>query len=359
VYQGYENRFYQWNSIEGIRVLRVKTYVTANEGFLKRTLNYISYMVSAIVFSPLVRQVDVVVSTSPQFFCGMAGYFVSRLKRKKWILEIRDLWPEGIVALGALKQRQVIAVLEALERFLYIKADHIVVVTHAFKGHIIKKGVPPDHITVITNGVDIEAYQPLPRDNDVSRRYGFEGKFLVSYIGNHGMSQALSTALRAAKMLENERDILFLLVGDGAERETLLKEKERLNLTNLLMLPLQPKDKMPQFLAASDACMVLLRKDDLFKSIIPSKIFEIMAMERPIIIGVDGESREIIEAAESGVFAEPENHEQLAQTVLKLSRDREYLSLLGANGRKYVIQHYNRDSLANVYLKTLSDVYSD
>jgi glycosyltransferase involved in cell wall biosynthesis len=359
VYAGYTNRLYQWEELEGIRVLRVGTYLSPNEGFIKRTANYVSYMISAILLSPLVRGVDVVVSTSPQFFCGMAGYFVSRLKRRKWVLEIRDLWPESIVTVGAIKQRQVIRFLEGLERFLYLHADHIISLTRAFKNHIMKKGVPEERISIITNGADLEMYKPLSRHNEVSKEYGLDNKFVASYIGTHGMAHALGTVLKAGKVLENEKGILFVLVGDGAEREALLKEKDRMELDNVLMLPQQPKEKMPGFLAASDVSMILLKKNDLFKTVIPSKMFEAMAMERPLVIGVDGESRQIVEDGQCGIYIEPENHEELARVVLKLYHDRELLKTMGENGKSYVENNYNREILAKKYLNTLLDVYGN
>jgi glycosyltransferase involved in cell wall biosynthesis len=359
VYAGYTNRLYQWEELDGIRVLRVGTYLSPNEGFIKRTANYVSYMISAILLSPLVKGVDVVVSTSPQFFCGMAGYFVSRLKRRKWVLEIRDLWPESIVTVGAIKQRQVIGFLEGLERFLYLHADHVISLTSAFKNHIMRKGVPEKRISIITNGADLEMYKPLPRHNEVSKEYGLDDKFVASYIGTHGMAHALGTALKAGKVLENEERILFLLVGDGAEREALLQEKERMGLNNVLMLPQQSKEKMPGFLAASDVSMILLKKNDLFKTVIPSKMFEAMAMERPLIIGVDGESRQIVEDGQCGVYIEPENHEELANAVLKLSHDRELLKTMGENGKRYVESNYSREVLAEKYLNTLLDIYGN
>lgn len=356
VYPGFENRLWQWDEIEGIRVLRVITYLSSNKGFLKRTLNYISYMFSAAVFSGLVSDADIVVSTSPQFFCGFAGYFVSRLKRLPWVLEIRDLWPESIVTVGAIKQRGVIRFLELLEKFIYMKADHIVSVTHAFKNHITKKDVPPEHVSVITNGADLDMYAPLPRQNSVSDEYGLGDRFVVSYIGTHGMAHSLKTVLRAAKKLENRKNILFMLVGDGAERGTLLKEKQRLGSQNVLMLPQQPKERMPEFLAASDVCMVLLKKDDLFKTVIPSKIFEAMAMERPLILGVDGECRQIVEAARCGIYIEPENHDELAGAAEALSLDGALVRELGMNGRRFVRSNYDRGILAGKYLDVLLDL---
>ena len=223
-----------WEEIDGIRVLRVGTYLSANKGFVRRTANYVSFMVSAVLQCWRVKGVDLVVSTSPQFFCGMGGYFVSRLKSRPWVLEIRDLWPESIIAVGAITNRRVIRMLEGIESFLYRKADRIVSLTNAFKRHIMARGIPAEKIAIVTNGADLERYVPGERMNDVRKELGLdEGVFLASYIGTHGMAHGLGTVLRAAKRLEGEPGIRFLLVGDGAERERLLKEKEDMGLTNV------------------------------------------------------------------------------------------------------------------------------
>lgn len=356
IYPGYRMRLCQWDEKDGIRILRVFTYLSANKGFLKRIANYVSYMVASTLLAPLVRKVDVVVSTSPQFFCGMAGLFVSGLKRKPWVLEIRDLWPESIVSVGAIRQRQVIAFLEWLERFLYRRADHIVSVTRAFKDHIMKKGVPAERISIITNGADLEMFEPLAKDNSVAREFGLDSRFVASYIGTHGMAHALDAVLRAAKLLEREKDILFLLVGDGAEREALVREKERLGLGNVLMLGQQPKEKMPGFLAASDASLVLLKKDGLFKTVLPSKIFEAMAMKCPIILGVEGESKAVIDEGKCGISIEPENDEELARAVMRLYQDKDHAVVLGENGRAFVMENYSRERLADIYLAMLVEV---
>lgn len=351
VYPGYRNRLRQWDEKDGIRILRVLTYLSPNEGFLKRTCNYLSYMLSATALSPLVRDVDVVISTSPQFFCGMAGLWVSLLKRRPWVLEIRDLWPESIIAVGAIKHRSIIRLLEGLENLLYFRADHIVSVTRSFKQHIISRGVEPECISVLTNGADFEQFRPMAKRNGVREALGLKDKFVASYIGTHGMAHGLDTVLKAAEILRGKDQIVFLLIGDGAERERLLRQKESLHLQNVLMLPQQPKEKIPEFLAASDASMVLLKRNDLFKTVIPSKIFEAMAMERPIILGVEGESRAIVEQGGCGVWIEPENYNELAQTVLALSEEPDRVEKLGLNGRRFVEAHYSRDVLAERYLR--------
>ena len=353
IYAGYKNRLWQWDEKDGIRILRVKTYLSANKGFARRILNYLSYMISATVFCALVSKADRVVSTSPQFFCGLAGLLVSRIHRCPWVLEIRDLWPESIITVGAIQNRWIIRILEGIESFMYRKADHIVAVTHSFKKHICKRGIEANKITVITNGADLTLFQPGSKHNNVRDELGLKDEFVVSFIGTHGMAHGLETVLKTAEMLRSRKDIVFLLVGDGAERDNLLKSKNAMKLNNVIMLQQQPKERMPEFLAASNACMVLLKKSDLFKTVIPSKIFEAMAMERPIILGVDGESRKIIEDSGCGVFIEPENAEQLRDTIEKMSMNNAWTKSLGKAGFHFVRKHFSREYLSKKYVSLL------
>jgi len=356
VYEGYRNRLYFTENIEGIRVVRLWTYVTANEGFIKRTLNYVSYMVAAIVVAPFLKSADVVLSTSPQFFNGLAGYFVSRIKRVPWILEIRDLWPESILAVGAIRNKKIIRALEYLEMFAYRKSDRIVPVTNAFKQYMSEKGIDAEKIEVIRNGVDLNTYITQPKDAGIQRKFGIEGKYVASYMGTHGMAHHLETILEAAELLQDRSDIVFLLVGDGAEREKLLARCEDKRLGNVMMIGQQPKEMMPKLWTVSDVSLVLLKKMDLFKTVIPSKIFESMAMKRPVILGVEGESREIIEAAKAGLTIEPENSKELADCVLKLVDNPELGRVLGENGHRYVASQFNRKIIARRYSDFIESV---
>ncbi len=357
VYPGYTNRFWQWDEKDGIRILRVKTFIGPNKGFVKRVANYVSYMMYATLLCHLAGKADVVISTSPQFFCGLAGYFVSRRLRCPWMLEIRDLWPESIIAVGAIRQKHIICLLEKIEVFMYKKADHIISLTHAFKQHIMAKGIAEKRLSVITNGADLEQFRPVPEgENEVEKQYGLDSKFVVSFIGTHGMAHGLDTVLEAAERLKDEKDILFLLVGDGAERQRLVQEKEKRRLDNVLMVGQQDKRLMPHFISASNACMVLLKKSDLFKTVIPSKIFEAMAMGRPIIHGVEGESKKIIEDGKCGICIEPENDEQLVNAVWELYTNQDACRQLAENGKRYVHAHFNRHDLADEYLKGIYEI---
>ncbi|HBR98781.1 MAG TPA: glycosyltransferase WbuB [Gammaproteobacteria bacterium] len=360
VYPGYRNRLCARETIDGVEVIRLWTYITPNEGFIKRTLAYISYMVAATFFIPFMPKADVVVTTSPQFFNGLAGYLVSRLKRRPWVLEIRDLWPESILAVGAIRNRTIIRVLEWLEMFAYRRCDHLVPVTDAFRDYMLKKGIPDDKITVVKNGVDLAFYDAMGETTEhadlPASLAALDGKFVAAYVGTHGMAHHLETVLEAAETLREHPNIVFLLVGEGSEAAKLRDLRDARQLDNVVMTGQLDKAHMPAVWQLSDLSLVLLRKLDLFKTVIPSKIFESMAMKKPIIIGVQGESQAIVEAAKAGVAIEPENAAQLAETVLALANDTDRYHTLASNGRSYVSEHFNRERLAARLLSVLQAV---
>ena len=347
LYPGYKNKLYQKDENSGIRLLRVWTYITANEGFLKRTLNYVSFMLSAIIASLFVGKHDVVVSTSPQFFNGLAGYFVSRFKRTPWILEIRDLWPESIVAVGAITNPRVIKMLEWIELFCYRKADKIVVVTDSFREFIEQKGIPSEKIEVIKNGVDLTLFDDSVSGEELAGRLGVSGKFVAAYVGTHGMAHHLETILEAAELLSHRDDIRFLMVGSGARKAALQEKCNSMGLSNVVMVDQLPKEDMPKVWDITDASLVLLKRSDLFKTVIPSKIFESMAMGTPIILGVEGEVESLIRKAGSGICIEPENSEELANAVVELADSKERSSQLGSAGKSVVAAQFNRVILAD------------
>ena len=346
VYAGYRNRLWQRERRDGIDIIRVGTYISANEGFARRSLGYLSFLMACVCAAPFLPRADVLVTTSPQFFNGLAGYPVKLLKRIPWVLEIRDLWPESVLAVGAVRNRLLIRLLSALERFAYRKCDHIVAVTESFRHHFVGKGIAPDKISVIRNGVDLALFAGDADPRRLRARLGLEGKFVVSYVGTHGMAHGLETLLNAAAQLRSHGHIAFLLVGDGAERQRLLALRDQLGLSNVTMLEQQPKDRMPEIWALSDASLVLLRKLPLFETVIPSKIFESMAMGCPIILGVAGEAREIVEEGDAGLVIEPESSGSLCAAVLKLADDPALGRQLGSNGQRYVTAHFDRRVLA-------------
>lgn len=356
VYEGYRNRLYQRETREGIEVVRVWTYVTANEGFLKRTLGYMSYMVSAVVAALNLPRPDVVITTSPQFFNGLAGYPVSRLKRVPWVLEIRDLWPESVLAVGAITNRYVIHMLHGLEMFAYRKASRIVSVTDAFKRYMVDKGIDAAKIHVVKNGADLGFYRSDIPSLEAKRRLGLEGKFVASYVGTHGMAHHLETILEAAEGLRQRSDIVFLMAGDGAERKRLERMREEKGLTNVVMLPQQPKDRMPELWSATDVSVVLLKRSPLFRTVIPSKIFESMAMGKPIVLGVEGESAEIVQAAGAGRCIVPEDAAGLRNAVVELCDNPALAARMGESGKAHVAEFYDRRVLAGRFLNMMEEL---
>jgi glycosyltransferase involved in cell wall biosynthesis len=346
VYPGYRNRLWQEEARDGVRVIRVWTWLAANEGFLPRISNYVSYLLSVFLWMWRLPKADVVLSTSPQFFCGLAGWLLKR-KRRPWVLEIRDLWPESIVTVGAMQRGAAIKLLEAIERFAYRQADLVVSVTDGFVPHIrARRGDGP--IAVIKNGVDLTTFTApyAAAEAEFRAAHGLTGKFVAAYVGTHGMAHKLDTVLEAAELLRDRSDIAFLLVGDGAERERLVAEVAARGLSNVVMLGQQPKSAMPGIWAASDAALVLLRRVDTFKTVIPSKMFEAMAMACPMILGVEGEAKALMDAGGAGIAITPESAEELAAAVTRLADDAALAARLGDSGRSFVAREFDRRVLA-------------
>lgn len=349
IFPGFRNRLFQRSWWEGVRVLRVLTYITPNEGFLKRTANYVFYMIAATLAALFTRRADVVVTTSPQFFNGLAGHLVSIVHRAPWVLEIRDLWPESILELGAIRSPRIIALLHAMARFAYRKADHIVVVTEAFRHNLLMLGIPSEKITVIKNGADLSIFKFAPRDEAFLAANGLQGRFVASYVGTHGLAHGLEVILKAAELLRDRSDIGFLLVGDGAERRRLLGKRDEMGLKNVVMLDLQSRGRMPAIWSATDASLIVLRDKPVFCTVIPSKMFETMAMKKPIILGVAGESRQMVESAEAGLCIPPEDYRALAEAVRSLADNATLVARLGENGYRYVTQNHDRVLLGNAF----------
>ena len=334
-------------------MIRLKTFMAANEGFLRRTLNYVSYLLAVTFALPVLSRPDVIISTSPQFFCGLSGLVAGVAKRVPWVLEIRDLWPESIVTVGAMRKGFVVRMLEWLESLAYRNADEIVSVTHSFVPHIVERGGNRSKITVIKNGVDLELFQKPNGSAAFKRELGLDGKFVAAYVGTIGMAHGLSTILKAAQCLRKDPRIVFLLVGDGAERVHLERLKEGMQLDNVVILGQRPKADMPGIWAATDASLILLRRNDAFKKVIPSKMFEAMAMRCPIILGVQGEASELLDEAGAGIAILPEDAEQLAAAVIRLLENPDLSMAFGDAAAIFVREHYDRAVLASRYLELL------
>ena len=356
-YRGY--RFLQEEK-DGIRVVRTYIFAAPNKGFFKRVLSYVSFMFSSVIQGTRkVGKQDVIIATSPQFFVGIAGFIISRLKGIPFIFEVRDLWPESIVQLGQLKNKAIICFLEWIEMTLYRKAVHVVGVADSTVKILSERGVPEEKITIIKNGVDLELFRVRRDTEALKKRHGYDGKFIISYIGTHGLSHALDKVLDSARMLQEQNDILFMLVGEGAEKEHLKQKAKNLNLGNVVFVDQIDKQQLPEYYALADVILVTLRDLPLFRSVIPSKIFEIMAMGRPILISVDGESRKLVEQAKAGIFSEPEKAQMMSDKILYLKENPQVRQTLGNNGRKFVEEHFDRNRLADRYQALIHRLLED
>lgn len=351
VFDSYQNKIFQRETMEGIEVIRVWSYITANEGFIRRILDYVSFMASAVVASPAVRKVDVVVGTSPQFFTACAAYLVSCSKGIPFVFELRDIWPESIKAVGAMKDSLAIDALERLEMFLYRKAARVVSVTESFKQVLIRRGIDGRKIEVVTNGVDVSQFSPRPKDAALTKQLGLEGKFVAGYIGTHGMAHALETLLQAADRLRGQ-DFAFVFLGDGARKPQLREMAANMRLDNVVFIDSVSKADVPRYWSLLDVSIIHLRKTELFTTVIPSKLFECMGMGIPVLHGVEGESAEIVRKESVGIPFEPEGVAALCAALLSLKSDpvrlesfrRECLRAAG---------NYDRSSLALRMLQVL------
>ena len=350
----YVGRLIARESLDGVTVLRNWLYATPNEGFVRKTLSHLSFMVSALVLgNARLGTADVIIASSPSFFAVISAWVMSRMRKIPFVFEVRDLWPAVFVDLGVLTNPFVIRALESVEMFLYQRAALVVTVTEGFRTRLIARGLPPQKVVTITNGAAIESYMPGPRDNAVRAELGLAGKFVVGYIGAHGISQGLELVLQAAQRLRDDADIVFLLVGEGARKRALLELRETLRLTNVIMLPAQAHQRVREYYCASDVCVVPLRQLPLFATFIPSKMFEIMACAVPVIGALEGEAREILERSGGARLIVPEDAAGLADAVHWFKLHPGESRQMGAAGRAFVTANYDRQVLADRYAAAL------
>lgn len=353
VYAGYKNKLYQTEMMDGIKVVRVWSYIAENKGFVKRTLDYISYSVTSF-FAGLFQKTDIIVATSPQFFTALSGRTLAFWRHKPWIMEVRDLWPESIKTVGAMKDNMFIRYFEWEEMRCYKSAKKIVVVTDSFKRTLVSRGVPEGKISVVKNGVSRDLFKPQPKDEALVKSLGLEGKRIIGYIGTHGMAHKLDFILRCAKNMEGKNDYHFLLIGSGAEKANLLKMKEDMDITNVTMLDSVPKSEVHRYISILDLSLINLKKSPLFTTVIPSKIFENAGMEIPIIMGVEGEAQEIVEKYGAGLCFEPENEADFNEKLTMLLSDDDLYQRC-KEGCRRLSMDFDRKKLASDMLEVIEE----
>lgn len=348
LYDGYENSWYQVEYLGQIRVVRTKTFMARNRGRWKRSLDLLSFLFTALPVAVIQSRPDVIAATSPNFFAGLAGCLAAALRRCPFILEVGDLWPAFVVSLGEMRRSLVVRSLESVEMFMYRRARRIICLSKGFEENLISRGVDAGKISVIRNGVEIDRFKPTAADPTQWALVNPRSRVMFGYYGNLGAAQGLGLVLNAAERLP---DVQFLLIGDGVDSEALRTRAERSELDNVVLLGAQPKDRIPDYLALCDVALVLLKDLPLLGHAIPSKMFEAMAMAKPILLSApDGEAAEILGMENCGIRVEPGDTDALIQGIQKLTADRSLREELGANGRS-AVTGYRREQQAERVLQ--------
>ncbi len=343
-------------TVNGVHVVRTWLWPLPNRKAHERIRNYASFCISAAVSGLALPKPDVIIATSPQLLVALSGWWVAWWKRVPFVFEVRDLWPESLAAVGAGSEGTLLhRTLGAIAGFLYRRADRIVVVTPAFRDHLIRYwNVPAAKISVVENGVETDLFRLDPAAMEVRKQLKLEDRFLICYIGTMGNAHGLETVIAAAEELQTALPrALFLLIGEGAEKERIVQLAAARKLTNIQFLDQQPRERIPAYISAADLCLVMLKKTELFKTVIPTKLLEYMACERPVIVAVDGQARQIVEEAGAGVFVEPENSQDLVRATLELEAERERGRQMGTRGRQYIVNNLSRERTALDYITVL------
>lgn len=340
-------------SIAGVQVVHAYMYPALHRGFIWRVLAFFSFMFSSVVAALCAGPVDLVMGTSPPLFQALSAWIVAVIRRKPFLLEIRDLWPEFAIDMGVLRHPILIALLRWLEGFLYARATHLLVNSPAYRDYLLARGIPESKISFISNGVDPQMFEPEATGAAIRQQTGLNGHFVVTYAGALGQANDIPTILRAANRLRDESDIHFLLVGDGKERTNLERLVEQLHLSNVTFLGVRPKSEIPDVLACSNACVVTLQDIPMFRTTYPNKVFDYMAAGRPTILAIDGVIRQVVEAANGGIFVPPGDDLRLAEAIRRLYASPSETQTMGHAARAYVVEHFNRQHQARSFAALL------
>jgi colanic acid biosynthesis glycosyl transferase WcaI len=347
---------YYAETVEDVRVVRTWLWPLPNRKAHERIRNYVSFCVSAAATGLTLHKPDVVIATSPQLLCALSGWWLAFWKRVPFVFEVRDLWPESLAAVGAGSEGTLLhRTLGAIAGFLYRRADRIVVVSPAFKDHLMRHwNVPAEKISIVENGVETDLFRFDPAATDVRKQLQLEDRFLICYIGTMGNAHGLETLIAAAEELQTALpNAMFLLIGEGAEKKRIVELAAARGLTNILFLGQRPRERIPAYVSSADLCLVMLKRTELFKTVIPTKLLEYMACGRPVIVAVDGQARQIVEEAGAGVFVEPENSRALVKAILDLAKEPEHRRQMGASGRQYIVNKFSREKTARDYVAVL------
>lgn len=331
---------------DGVKVQRAWTYSALHRSFVWRVVSFLSFMVSSVWTAMKVKNVDLVIGTSPPIFQAVSAWVISVVKWRPFLLEIRDLWPEFAVDMGVLKNPVLIWLARRLERFLYARANHMLVNSPAYRDYLINLGIPAAKISFIANGVDPDMFQVDQVKSGLREEFQLQDKFLVTYAGAMGMANNLEVVLEAATLLNDVPQVHFLMVGDGKDRVKLQDLAQQMNVKNVTFTGSRPKSQMPSVLAESDVCLAVLRDIPMFRTTYPNKVFDYMAAARPVVLAIDGVIRQVIEAANGGIPVPPGNPQAMADAVRDLYSNRPQSQRMGQMAREYVIKFFDRNQQA-------------
>ncbi|GAB4520680.1 MAG: glycosyltransferase family 4 protein [Anaerolineales bacterium] len=327
-----------------IRIIRPYVYPHWHRSFFHRLLSFFSFMGSSFWAGLRVQQVDLVWGTSPPIFQGVTAWLLARLKRARFLFEVRDLWPAFAVAVGVLTNPLIIRASEWLEGFLYRRADTLMINSPGFEAHIRARGAR--QVVLVPNGADMHMFDPLADGQAFRRAHGLEGRFVALYAGAHGLSNDLDVVLDAAWMLKDRPEIAIVLLGDGKEKPRLRQRAAEMGLTNVHFIASIPKTEVPLALAAANACIAILKPVEMYKTVYPNKVFDYMAAGRAVILAIEGVIRQVVEAAEGGLPVPPGDAAALAQAITRLADDPPLCRRLGQNARAHLEAHFDRTALA-------------
>lgn len=355
IQEKYKGKFRDYEDMEGVKVYRSWIFVSTSKSVPLRLLNYFSFVWSSF-WSGLFRlgKFDYILCESPPLFLGISAYLLKKIKRAKLIFNVSDLWPESAEKLNIVTNNLFLQAAYRLEEFLYKKSEIITGQTQGIVKNISTR-FPEKKVYWLPNGADLNYFSSENVVSKFREENNFSNSdFILLYAGILGHAQGLEVILEAAKILHDKRDIKFILLGSGPEKERLLSIKNGFKLENIFFFETVPKREMREIIIACDAAVIPLKKLDLFKGAIPSKIFESLAMGNPILLGVDGEAKELfIDNGKCGLFFEPENSNMLASQILKLYHNPEMAKSLGQNGIKYVSIYFDRDKIADDFWKII------
>jgi glycosyltransferase involved in cell wall biosynthesis len=353
----YRRRWYVKDELEGIRVVRVRVYARPVKTFFTRLGFYLTFMVNAALVGTLIKgPFDIVYATSPPYFVGVTGLWLSLVKRARFVYEVRDLWVQSAAELGELSNPRLLKMAGWLDRLYYRKARRIIAVTRGIYDALAARGLGAK-LHLIYNGTNCELI--YDRGDGMRRELGWGEKFVVMYAGILGIAQGLEEICRVVEQLKSDAGIQFAFVGEGPVKHRIEALKKERQLTNLTLLGEIPRERIAEYLSAADCCLVPLKKRETFRGALPSKMFDVMACSRPLLLSVDGEARELVERIGAGLYVEPENDEQLRQAILTLKADPARAKKMGTAGRAFVENNFSRRQAAVELEKILQDVMKE